>query len=61
LAPATRSLNRHAAAQDGAVQGDRRFPRRDPRRAAEDVFVNLVEVRQEDWSFGNGPAQQVMA
>jgi phenylpyruvate tautomerase PptA (4-oxalocrotonate tautomerase family) len=23
----------------------------------EDVFVNLVEVRKEDWSFGNGEAQ----
>lgn len=24
----------------------------------EDVFVNLVEVRRENWSFGNGEAQQ---
>jgi 4-oxalocrotonate tautomerase len=23
----------------------------------EDVFVNLVEVRKENWSFGNGEAQ----
>jgi 4-oxalocrotonate tautomerase len=23
----------------------------------EDVFINLVEVREEDWSFGNGEAQ----
>jgi len=23
----------------------------------EDVFVNLVEVRKENWSFGNGIAQ----
>jgi 4-oxalocrotonate tautomerase len=23
----------------------------------EDVFVNLVEVAKEDWSFGNGVAQ----
>jgi phenylpyruvate tautomerase PptA (4-oxalocrotonate tautomerase family) len=23
----------------------------------EDVFINLVEVRPEDWSFGNGVAQ----
>jgi 4-oxalocrotonate tautomerase len=22
-----------------------------------DVFVNLVEVRKENWSFGNGTAQ----
>ncbi len=25
----------------------------------EDVFINLVEVRPEDWSFGNGVAQYV--
>jgi phenylpyruvate tautomerase PptA (4-oxalocrotonate tautomerase family) len=24
---------------------------------AEDVFINLVEVRKENWSFGNGIAQ----
>jgi 4-oxalocrotonate tautomerase len=24
---------------------------------SEDVFVNLVEVRKENWSFGNGEAQ----
>ena len=23
----------------------------------EDVFVNLVEVKKENWSFGNGIAQ----
>jgi phenylpyruvate tautomerase PptA (4-oxalocrotonate tautomerase family) len=23
----------------------------------EDVFINLVEVKKEDWSFGNGEAQ----
>jgi hypothetical protein len=23
----------------------------------EDVFVNLVEVKKENWSFGNGVAQ----
>ena len=26
-----------------------------PRR--EDVFINLVEVSKENWSFGNGEAQ----
>ena len=26
---------------------------------AEDVFVNLVEVKKENWSFGNGIAQYV--
>ena len=26
---------------------------------AEDVFINLVEVGKEDWSFGNGIAQYV--
>jgi phenylpyruvate tautomerase PptA (4-oxalocrotonate tautomerase family) len=25
----------------------------------EDVFINLVEVHKEDWSFGNGVAQYV--
>jgi 4-oxalocrotonate tautomerase len=30
-----------------------------PRR--EDVFVNLVEVAKENWSFGNGEAQYVTA
>ena len=23
----------------------------------EDVFINLVEVKKENWSFGNGKAQ----
>ncbi len=27
----------------------------------EDVFINLVEVNPEDWSFGNGEAQYVSA
>jgi len=26
----------------------------------EDVFINLVEVTREDWSFGNGVAQYVI-
>ena len=25
----------------------------------EDVFINLVEVAKENWSFGNGEAQYV--
>jgi 4-oxalocrotonate tautomerase len=25
----------------------------------QDVFINLVEVKREDWSFGNGVAQYV--
>jgi len=25
----------------------------------EDVFINLVEVKKENWSFGNGQAQYV--
>ena len=25
----------------------------------EDIFVNLVEVKKENWSFGNGIAQYV--
>lgn len=27
----------------------------------EDVFVNLVEVKKENWSFGNGVAQYAVA
>jgi phenylpyruvate tautomerase PptA (4-oxalocrotonate tautomerase family) len=27
----------------------------------EDVFINLVEVKKENWSFGNGVAQYVPA
>ena len=27
----------------------------------EDVFINLAEVRKENWSFGNGVAQYVQA
>jgi len=27
---------------------------------AEDVFINLVEVKKENWSFGNGIAQYVV-
>nr|WP_246270233.1 tautomerase family protein [Paraburkholderia solisilvae] len=33
----------------------------DPGVRHEDVFVNLVEVRKEDWSFGNGLAQYAMS
>ena len=30
---------------------------RDPGLRKEDVFINLVEVAKENWSFGNGIAQ----
>jgi 4-oxalocrotonate tautomerase len=30
---------------------------RSPGLRKEDVFVNLVEVAKENWSFGNGIAQ----
>ncbi|MGH6715915.1 MAG: tautomerase family protein [Bradyrhizobium sp.] len=33
---------------------------KDPGVRSEDVFINLVEVRPEDWSFGNGIAQYVI-
>src|SRR5262245_22096139 len=32
----------------------------DPGVRPEDVFINLVEVQKQDWSFGNGLAQYVM-
>jgi len=31
--------------------------RKDPGVRPEDVFISLVEVLKEDWSFGNGIAQ----
>jgi 4-oxalocrotonate tautomerase len=31
----------------------------DPGVRADDVFINLVEVAQENWSFGRGLAQYV--
>ena len=34
---------------------------RDPGLRKEDIFVNLVEVARENWSFGNGIAQYVQA
>ncbi len=30
---------------------------RDPGLRKEDVLINLVEVKKENWSFGNGIAQ----
>jgi len=30
---------------------------RDPGVRPDDVFINLIEVRKENWSFGNGLAQ----
>jgi 4-oxalocrotonate tautomerase len=30
---------------------------RDPGLRREDIFINLVEVKKENWSFGNGIAQ----
>ncbi len=32
---------------------------RDPGLKPDDIFVNLVEVKREDWSFGGGIAQYV--
>jgi 4-oxalocrotonate tautomerase len=32
---------------------------RNPGLRAEDIFINLVEVLPENWSFGNGEAQYV--
>ena len=33
----------------------------DPGVRHEDVFINLVEVQKEDWSFGNGLAQYMVS
>jgi 4-oxalocrotonate tautomerase len=32
-------------------------PARSPGLRREDVVINLVEVKKENWSFGNGVAQ----
>jgi hypothetical protein len=32
-------------------------PQRHHRINLEDVFINLIEVAKENWSFGNGEAQ----
>ena len=32
---------------------------REPGLRPDDVFINLVEVKREDWSFGGGIAQYV--
>jgi 4-oxalocrotonate tautomerase len=32
---------------------------RDPGLKLDDIFINLVEVKREDWSFGGGIAQYV--
>ncbi len=32
---------------------------KDPGLRPQDVFINLVEVARDDWSFGNGEAQYV--
>jgi phenylpyruvate tautomerase PptA (4-oxalocrotonate tautomerase family) len=34
--------------------------RKDPGVRSEDVFINLVEVLKENWSFGNGIAQYMV-
>ncbi len=33
--------------------------RRDPGLKPDDIFISLVEVKREDWSFGGGIAQYV--
>ncbi|WP_439498796.1 tautomerase family protein [Bosea sp. (in: a-proteobacteria)] len=33
--------------------------RREPGLKPDDIFINLVEVKREDWSFGGGIAQYV--
>jgi len=32
---------------------------KEPGLKADDIFINLVEVKREDWSFGGGIAQYV--
>ncbi len=49
----TRDLARKRALYRGIVDN----LTRDPGLRPEDVFINLVEVKAENWSFGNGLAQ----
>jgi 4-oxalocrotonate tautomerase len=50
-----RSVDQKRAFYKAIVDG--LHDRLDVRR--EDVFINLVEVKKENWSFGNGEAQYV--
>jgi hypothetical protein len=44
--------------EKGVLQAPRRGPAARVRHARpQDVFASLVEVKEENWSFGNGIAQ----
>ena len=43
--------------QKKRCSGGSRHCGREPRPSGEDVFVNIVEVAKENWSFGHGLAQ----
>ncbi len=53
----TMSLGRSVEQKKALYAGIVRNLGQSPGIRSEDVFVNLVEVVKEDWSFGNGVAQ----
>ena len=53
----TMSLGRSLEQKKNLFQGIVRHLSEKPGVRTEDVFVNLVEVVKENWSFGNGIAQ----
>ena len=46
-------------AKAGVLCPHRIFVAENPGLRKEDVFINLVECKKENWSFGNGIAQYV--
>jgi 4-oxalocrotonate tautomerase len=52
----TRSTEQKQALYRGIVERLTKAPGLRP----QDVFINLVEVTRDDWSFGNGEAQYVV-
>ena len=50
-----RQRHAHHGAEEAAVPPHRRpSRRRPPASRREDIFINLVEVKKENWSFGDG-------
>ena len=49
--------NTRPGSEEGAVPADHGIAGREPRPSGRDVFVNIVEVAKENWSFGHGLAQ----
>jgi 4-oxalocrotonate tautomerase len=52
-----KSADYKKAIGDGVYQAMLKLLSRNSGLPKEDVFINLVEVAKENWSFGNGIAQ----